>query len=106
MANKAGREQLLKDAWIGDAVLSLYARQKILREDHRIDAAKMERLTSNRFLGALSEPSVTEAEIGKIYEREGLEAAFRWIEQRLTPIFERQEMKRVARKGTARAILE
>ena len=33
MSRKANREQILKDAWIGDAVLCLYARRRILSED-------------------------------------------------------------------------
>jgi dsRNA-specific ribonuclease len=89
------REQILKDAWIGDAVLCLYARRKILREDGSTDGPKEERMTSNQFLSGWSEPSETEAAIGRIYDREGLEAAFQWIEARLMPMFERQEAKRM-----------
>lgn len=95
MPRNAKREQILKDAWIGDAVLCLYARRKILREDGATDGPKEERMTSNQFLTAWSEPSETEAEIGRIYEREGLDAAFEWIEKRLMPLFERQEAKRL-----------
>jgi hypothetical protein len=94
MAKSAKREQILKDAWIGDAVLCLYARRKILREDGITDGPKEERMTSNQFLSGWAEPSETEAEIGRIYEREGLEAAFEWIEARLMPVFTRQEAKR------------
>ncbi len=95
MPKNAKREQILKEAWIGDAVLCLYARRKILREDGVTDGPKEERMTSNQFLTAWSEPSETEAEIGRIYEREGLEAAFQWIEARLMPLFARQEAKRM-----------
>ncbi len=95
MAKGAKREQILKDAWIGDAVLCLYARRKILREDGATDGPKEERMTSNQFLSGWAEPSETEAEIGRIYNREGLEAAFQWIEERLLPMFERQEAKRL-----------
>jgi len=95
MAKNAKREQILKDAWIGDAVLCLYARCKILREDGATDGPKEERMTSNQFLSGWAEPSETEAEIGRVYEREGLEAAFQWIEARLMPMFERQEIKRM-----------
>jgi hypothetical protein len=79
------------DAWVGDAVLTLYARRKIVAESGAIDAEKSKRLTSNQFLGSLGEPTKVEAEIGKIYNAEGLEAAFRWIERNLLPLFERQE---------------
>lgn len=94
---KADREQILKDAWIGDAVLTLYVRSKILREDGRTDGAKANRMTSNQFLSVLAEPSVTEAEIGRIFEREGLEGAYRWIEERLLPVFQKQEANREKR---------
>lgn len=94
MARKANRDQILKEAWIGDTVLCLYARQRILREDGQTDGPKATRMTSNQFLSAYAEPSETEAEIGRVYEREGLEAAFRWIEEKLMPIFLRQEQKR------------
>jgi dsRNA-specific ribonuclease len=92
------KAQLTQDAWIGDAVLSLYARSKILREDGALDGPKSVRMTSNRFLSALGEPTKVEAEVGRIYAREGLHAAFRWIEERLMPLFDRQELNR-RRKG-------
>jgi hypothetical protein len=103
MARKANREQILKDAWIGDAVLSLYVRAKILREDGVTDGPKAQRMTSNQFLSALGEPSEVEAELGRVYERSGLNAAFEWIESRLLPVFERQEAKRLRRLQTAGA---
>ena len=53
MAKSANREQILKDAWIGDAVLCLYARLKILREDGSTHGPKEERMTSNQFLSGL-----------------------------------------------------
>ena len=101
MARGAQRERILREAWIGDAVLCLYARRKILREDGVTDGPKEERMTSNQFLSAWAEPSEVEAEIGRIYEKEGLEAAFQWIEARLMPLFDRQEAKR-ARKETGK----
>lgn len=94
------REQILKKAWIGDAVLSLFARQRIVQDEGRIDGPKAERLTSNRFLSAVSEASETEAEIGRIYESNGLAAAFSWIEERLIPLFERQEANREKRSAS------
>lgn len=76
-------------------MLCLYARRKILREDGATDDLKEERMTSNQFLSGWAEPSETEAEIGRMYERDGLEAASQWIEARLMPMFERQEAKRL-----------
>jgi hypothetical protein len=94
MAKTIRREEVLKDAWLGDAVLCLYARWRILREDGRIEAAKCARMTSNQFLGAVGEASEVEARIGRVYAAEGLDAAFAWIERELMPVFERQESKR------------
>ena len=88
---------LVEDAWIGDAVLTLYARRKILREDGWVDGEKCKRLTSNQFLGTLGEPTKVEAEIGRTYARAGLEAAFGWIDGHLLPLFERQEENRKKR---------
>lgn len=89
------KEMLAQQAWIGDAVLALYARLKILREDGRLDGAKAVRMTSNQFLAALGEPTKVEAELGRVYAQSGLEGAFAWIEQRLVPLFEKQEANRV-----------
>ncbi len=102
MAKRTNREQILKDAWIGDAVLCLYARLKILREDGSTDGPKEERMTSNQFLSGWAEPSETEAEIGRIYSQEGLHPAFQWIEARLMPMFARQEEKRDRKRGNGK----
>jgi hypothetical protein len=88
------RKEILEDAWIGDAVLALFARLRILRRDGTKDNEKFIRMTSNRFLAVSGDPSEVEAEIGRLYEREGLEAAFQLIEERLMPMFERQEENR------------
>ena len=92
-------EQTLKEAWIGDAVLSLYARRRILLEDGRIEAEKFTRMTSNHFLSVFGEASEVEAELGRVYQRDGLDAAFLWIEARLLPQFQRQEKNRLRREG-------
>lgn len=80
-------------AWIGDAVLSLYARQWILREKGRMDGEMHTRFTSNDFLATIGNPTGVEARIGVIYETEGLEAAFTWIERELLPVFQAQSRK-------------
>ena len=85
---------MLEDAWVGDAVLSLFARTRILHGDGGQDQEKFVRMTSNRFLTVIGEASEVEAAIGRIYQREGLESAFGWIEKTLMPLFERQEEKR------------
>jgi len=97
--NSASRRQILEEAWMGDAVLSLYVREKILREDRKLDGEKSVRMTSNQFLAAFGEPSEVEAAIGRVYTADGLTAAFAWIERQLLPTFERQEEKRRKRLG-------
>ena len=88
-------EQIVNEAWIGDAVLSLYARKKVLRETGRSDGEFFARLTSNQFLGCFGEPTKVEAEIGRVYEKAGLQQAFLWIEENLLPLFQRQEENRI-----------
>ena len=100
MPKSPHRERILQEAWIGDAVLSLYARSKILREEGRVNGQRQVLMTSNQFLSALGEPSEVEAELGRVYRDEGLEAAFRWVEARIIPLFEKQEANRL-RKGRA-----
>lgn len=90
---KDRRREVLEMAWIGDAVLALYARRRILGEGLGIDNEKAIRMTSNRFLQIMGEASEVEARIGILYERKGLEAAFRWIETELAPHYEKQERR-------------
>ncbi|MGC4054683.1 MAG: hypothetical protein QM757_38025 [Paludibaculum sp.] len=88
------RRHVLKDAWIGDAVLCLYARTLILREGGEVDGERYIRMTSNQFLGQLGEPSEVEARIGRMYESGGLPAAFAWMDEHLLPLYRRQEANR------------
>jgi hypothetical protein len=81
-------------AWIGDAVLSLYVREWILREHRAMDGARLTAFTSNQFLAAFGNPTEVEAGIGRIYEAQGLAAAFREIETKLLPLFLAQERRR------------
>lgn len=85
------------DAWIGDAVLALWARLHILRNDRIVDGPKFLRMTSNQFLAAFGEPTRVEAEIGRVYREGGEAAAFAWIEERIAPLFSRQEENRLKR---------
>ena len=96
------RDQVLRDqAWIGDAVLTLYARLKILREDGSLDGEKAVRMSSNQFLATLGEPTAVEAAIGRVYGHAGLDPAFAHIKEAIMPLFEKQEQKR-ARKAHPR----
>ena len=92
--------QVQKDAWIGDAVLSLWVRLRILREDGSLDGPKYARLTSNECLGLIAEPSETEARIGRAYAAGGLEQAFHYIEEHLLPLFEKREANRLKKLTT------
>ncbi|MCC6265048.1 MAG: hypothetical protein IT169_15855 [Bryobacterales bacterium] len=101
MPSDERRERLQQQAWIGDAVLTLFAREKIIKEQDRVDAELASRMTSNRFLSAFGEPTAAEAALGRIYQEHGLAYAFRWIEVEWMPLFERQREKR-ARGSFAR----
>ena len=84
-------------AWIGDAVLALFARQWILSQADIASDQRSEvfvRMTSNHFLSALGEPTAMEAEIGIVYERDGLQAGFDYIEKKFIPIFQKQRNNR------------
>ena len=102
MARRLDRNLLEQQAWIGDAVLSLYVRSRILDQTATIDGAKAARMTANAALAGLGEPTVVEAEIGRVYAKEGLAAAFDWIQHRLMPLLEQQEEKRLRRAGPAK----
>lgn len=90
-------EELRKEreaAWVGDAVLALFARQFVLRERSAMDGEWFTRLTSNEFLSAFGNPTRVEASIGRLYQEGGLEAAFAWMDAELVPLFRRQIAKR------------
>ncbi|MCU0780942.1 MAG: hypothetical protein MUF04_07555 [Akkermansiaceae bacterium] len=77
-------------AWVGDAVLALFARQFVLRERGNMDGEWFTLLTSNDFLSAVGNPTAVEAAIGRRYREDGLEAAFAWLEAELVPLFRKQ----------------
>lgn len=89
--------QLQADAWIGDAVLALWARLRILGADGVVDGAKFLRMTSNQFLTAFGEPTAVEAQIGRVYRDGGEAAAFAWIDEKMGPLLLRQEENRLRR---------
>ena len=103
MSQKKPTAQTLQEAWLGDAVLALYARERILREDGALDGPKAERMTSNQFLTAFGEPSEVEASIGRVYQRDGLAEAFAFVEARFMPLFEKHEQRR-AKNAPKRAL--
>jgi len=77
-------------AWIGDAVLALFAREFVLRERNAMDGEWFTCLTSNDFLSAFGNPTRVEASIGKLYQQGGLETAFAWMDANLIPMFRKQ----------------
>ena len=83
-----------EDAWVGDAVLALFARQFVLRERNSMDGEWFTHLTSNDFLSAFGNPTRVEASIGRLYQQEGLDAAFAWMEAELLPTFRKQVKNR------------
>jgi dsRNA-specific ribonuclease len=97
------RKKLLEEAWIGDAVLTLYARERILEREGKVDQGQAERMTANRFLQRFGEASAVEAEIGRVYKEKGLEAAFAYVERHLEPSFLQSERNRLgsAKRKTA-----
>jgi hypothetical protein len=84
-----------ESAWIGDAVLSLYARTKIL-EGGFMDHEKLKAMTSNHFLSTIGQPTRVEAEIGRKYKEGGLDLAYAHIETTLIPAFTKQWKNRKA----------
>ena len=66
-----------------------------------MDAEMFARMTSNHFLNSLGNPTQVEAKIGRIFEKEGLQKAFYYIEKELVPLFLKQEKKRI-RKAQGR----
>ncbi len=93
--------EVLDQAWVGDAVLHLFVREWALAMPTRPDNKAVERFVSNGFLSTVGQPDHIEAEIGRIYRAQGLQAAFEHIRTKLLPVFERQELNR-SRQGSPR----
>jgi hypothetical protein len=82
--------QLREEAWVGDAVLALFARLWLLEHVPEKKSARtslFELFTSNQFLSASGEPTRVEAEIGRIYIQFGAAAAFAHVETNLLQRF-------------------
>lgn len=77
-------------AWVGDAVLALFARRWILQQtsiSSKERADVFQAMTSNDFLSHFGEPTQIECEIGMLFENEGLAQANTYIETHLLPSF-------------------
>lgn len=83
-----------EEAWIGDAVLCLFARQYILRTTGVMDPREFTALTCNAFLSAFGPPTRMESRIGQIYQEQGLAAAFSHIEKEFLPLYLKQKRNR------------
>lgn len=85
-----------EQAWIGDAVLALFAREWLLinspPDADRSDLFR--RMTCNQFLSGLGEPTRVEARIGRVYQAGGLQAAYAWIEAQIIPLYLKQSLNR------------
>lgn len=79
------------EAWVGDAVLALFVREWLLEEEGKINGAAFTRFTTNDFLRIFGNPTSVEAEIGRIYYKNGLQAGFDHIREKLLPLFEQRE---------------
>lgn len=89
-------ETVRNQAWIGDAVLSLYVREWLspcINQTVPDRNALYELFTSNQFLSGFGEPTLVEAEIGQIYLQQGLPAAFAHIQARFGERFMRTARK-------------
>lgn len=94
-------DQEREEAWVGDAILALYVREWLLREKGKIDGEAFIRFTSNDFLRIVGNPTSVEAEIGRVYQKNGLQSGFDWIETKLLPHFVQREKVR-ARQNARR----
>ena len=81
-------------AWLGDAVLTLFARAYSLHEGLGMNPLTIAAMTSNQILSWFGNPTKVEAELGRIYADQGLPAAFTKIETDLLPLFLKQWKKR------------
>ncbi len=87
-------------AWVGDAVLALYVREWILSFRGGIDGKLFIEFTSNDFLRLTGNATGVEAQIGRIFKAEGLEAAYAWIDNHLRPRME-TKLHCMRRRGEA-----
>ncbi len=95
--DKATEERLRIEAWVGDAILALWVREWILSCEGEINGKLFIEFTSNDFLRRTGNATGVEAQIGRIFKSEGLEAAYAWIEEILKPKMEERwrTLKRV-----------
>lgn len=81
--NELEREKA--EAWMGDAVLALFARRWILDTFGRPDGDLQTLITCNHFLSRFGNPTAVEASIGRVLESQGMEAALESVRARFFP---------------------
>jgi dsRNA-specific ribonuclease len=89
-------------AWVGDAVLALFAREWIVKQKALSTDARTEAfisMTSNGFLAHFGEPTAVEARIGLAYQSGGLSQAYALIENEYLPLWHKQRANQ--RRGIA-----
>ncbi len=89
-------------SWIGDALLSLFAREWILQNEAQLGGMRADLfrdLTNNQFLSAIGQPSQVEARIGAAYRAGGLPAAQKVFDETLAPLFLKQHANRTHARG-------
>ena len=91
-------EDLRLKAWLGDAVLGLFMRRKIAEVRGRIDTPAFIEATSNQFLSSFGAPTRVEAQIGILYQRDGIEAAEQFLETEIWPRVERRVLNSIAKR--------
>ena len=79
------KEQEQADAWMGDAVLALFARRWILDVFGRVDGELQGLITSNQFLSRFGVPTAVEARIGRVLQAEGMGVALAFVKTWLLP---------------------
>lgn len=80
-------------AWLGDSVLGLVMREWLLDTYPRRGSELGELFawsTSNDFLSAFGQPTSVEAGIGRIYLREGIRAAMRYVQSDILPLAQKR----------------
>lgn len=88
-------DALREEAWVGDSVLSLFAREWILQNKvpPLLRSDEFRKMTCNQFLSGVGQPTKVEAKIGRIYREQGLLAAFEYIESNILPLYLKQSIK-------------
>ncbi|CAI8266679.1 MAG: Uncharacterised protein [Opitutia bacterium UBA7350] len=97
MSISINQDQQRTDAWIGDAVLALFARQWILEQTDINPTDRAEaftQLTANQFLASFGDPTAVEASIGRIYQSKGLQVTFEYIKTNYIPLYLKQRNNR------------